>query len=171
MAKGHRGCRPAQSKIISRSEAARLVEEAEAFGKTVVFSNGCFDILHIGHIRYLQAARSLGDMLIVGVNTDDSVKRLKGPERPLNPEHERAEVLAALECVDFVTLFDEDTPIELIQAIKPHIHTKGGDYRPDSLPETETIKSLGGRIEIIRYDQTGTIGKSTTKLMDKISKG
>ena len=95
-----------------------------------MFTNGCFDILHIGHVRYLEAARALGDVLVVGVNTDDSVRRLKGPDRPLNPEAERAEILAALECVDCVTLFDEATPIELILAIKPDIHCKGGDYVP-----------------------------------------
>lgn len=171
MAKARRGFRTAPSKIVSWREAARVIEEAEAFGKAVVFTNGCFDILHIGHIRYLQEARALGDMLIVGVNTDNSVKRLKGPGRPVNQENERVEVLAALECVDYVTLFDEDTPIEVIQSIKPHIQAKGGDYKPENMPEAKVLESYGGRIEIIPFHQTDSSGKSTTSLIDKILKG
>lgn len=161
--------RTAQSKIMERSELAHVIEREKAAGKSVVFTNGCFDILHIGHVRYLQAARALGDMLVVGVNTDDSVRRLKGPERPLNSEAERAEVIAALECVDCVTLFDEDTPVELILTVKPNIHSKGGDYRPEDLPEAEAMKAIGGRVEVISFTKTASKGKSTTNLIERIS--
>ncbi|MCX6344694.1 MAG: D-glycero-beta-D-manno-heptose 1-phosphate adenylyltransferase [Armatimonadetes bacterium] len=161
--------RNTQSKIRRRSEVACFVEEAKAMGKDVVFTNGCFDILHIGHIRYLQAARALGDVLIVGVNTDDSVRRLKGPDRPFISEFERAEIVAALECVDCVTLFGEDTPVELILAIKPDIHSKGGDYKPEDLREADAMRSIGGRVEVITYTVTDTQGKSTTNLIERIS--
>ncbi|MCL5104403.1 MAG: D-glycero-beta-D-manno-heptose 1-phosphate adenylyltransferase [Armatimonadetes bacterium] len=161
--------RTAGSKVVRRSELARLIEGAKSGGKTVVFTNGCFDILHIGHVRYLQAARSLGDMLVVGINTDDGVRRLKGPGRPLNPEFERAEVLAALECVDYVTLFDEDTPTELILAVKPSIHSKGGDYAPEDLPEAEAVARVGGRVEVIPFSATRTEGISTTGLYKKVN--
>lgn len=161
--------RIAQSKIRSRADAAAFVDEAKAGGGTVVFTNGCFDILHIGHVRYLQAARALGDVLVVGVNTDESVREFKGPGRPLNPESERAEVLAALECVDCVTLFNEATPIELILAIKPDIHSKGGDYVPDDLPEAEAVRNVGGRVVVIAYSTTDTQGKSTTDLIERMA--
>ncbi len=164
-----RKVRNVQSKIRNRSKVAWFVEEAQATGKTVVFTNGCFDILHIGHVRYLQAARALGDVLVVGINTDESVHRLKGPDRPLNPESERAEIVAALECVDCVTLFDEDTPVELILAIRPDIHSKGGDYKPEDLPEAEAMRSIGGHVEVISYSKTDTQGKSTTNLIERIS--
>lgn len=162
--------RAAQRKVKRRSELCKVLEQARAEGKTIVFTNGCFDILHIGHVRYLQDARSLGDLLVVGVNSDDSVRRLKGPERPVVPEFERVEILAALECVDYVTIFTEDTPVELILAIRPHIHVKGGDYRPEDLPEADAVRSVGGRIEIVSYTSTDTEGRSTTNLIGKIVK-
>jgi len=161
--------RTARSKIRSRADAAAFVDEAKAADRTVVFTNGCFDILHIGHVRYLQAARALGDVLVVGVNIDESVRALKGPGRPLNPETERAEVLAALECVDCVTLFNEATPIELILAIKPDIHSKGGDYAPDDLPEAEAVRGVGGKVVVIAYSTTDTQGKSTTELIGRMA--
>lgn len=160
-----------RTKIRSRADAAQFVESAKSAGRTVVFTNGCFDILHIGHVRYLGAARALGDVLVVGVNTDDSVRRIKGPDRPLNPEAERAEILAALECVDCVTLFDEATPIELILAIKPDIHCKGGDYAPNDLPEANAVHGVGGRVVVIPYKATDTQGKSTTNLIERITDG
>lgn len=153
-----------------RSELVRAVEEQRALGKTIVLTNGCFDILHIGHVRYLQDARALGDLLVVGVNSDDSVRRLKGPDRPVVPEFERVEILSALECVDYVTIFTEETPIELIIALRPDIHVKGGDYRPEDMPEAETVLSVGGRIEIVPYTRTDTEGRSTTNLIGKIVK-
>lgn len=133
-------------------------------------TNGCFDILHIGHVRYLQDARALGDMLVIGVNSDSSVRKLKGPERPVVREHERVEILAALECVDYVTVFSEDTPIELILAIKPSVHVKGGDYRPEDLPEAPIVESIGGRVEIVSFTSTETEGLSTSNLIGKIVK-
>lgn len=159
------------SKVLTREELSKAVGEAKAAGKTVVFTNGCFDILHVGHVRYLQQARSKGDLLVVGVNTDDSVRKLKGPDRPINPENDRAELLAALESVDYVTLFCEDTPIELIRAIRPDIHVKGGDYKPEDMPEAEVVRSYGGRVEVIPFWATESEGFSTTKTVDSITKG
>lgn len=167
--KTDRAVRPAQSKIIRRSELARVVSEAKAHGRAVVFTNGCFDILHIGHVRYLQQARAMGDVLVVGVNSDDSVRTLKGPARPVVPEFERLEVLAGLECVDWVTLFAEDTPIELIEAIKPSIHVKGGDYRVQDLPEAEVVERNGGRVVIVPYGSTRTEGYSTSGLLERMA--
>ena len=156
------------NRILTREELGKVVGEAKAAGKTLVFTNGCFDILHVGHVRYLQQARAMGDLLVVGVNTDDSVRRLKGPERPINPESDRAELLAALECVDYVTLFPEDTPVDLILAIRPDIHVKGGDYKPEDLPEADAMRSVGGRIEIIPFSVTDSEGFSTTSTVRTI---
>ena len=157
----------AMSKIKRRSVLKAIVEGLKADGRRIVFTNGCFDLLHIGHIRYLEAARALGDCLVVGINTDESTRRLKGPERPLVPEFERAEVLAALQCVDYVTLFPEDTPVELISLLKPDIHVKGGDYRADVLPEAEAVRSYGGEIVILPLVE----GRSTTEIVNRILKG
>jgi len=162
--------RTAQSKIVRRSELARIISDAKAQGKTVVFTNGCFDLLHVGHVRYLEQARSMGDMLVVGVNSDESVTRLKGQGRPLVSEFERLEVLAALECVDWVTLFAEDTPVELIEAIRPDTHVKGGDYKIEDLPEAEVMKRLGARVVIIPYSSTRTEGCSSSDLLDRMTK-
>ncbi len=145
-----------------------LAAQADALrdtGRRIVFTNGVFDILHVGHVRYLEAARALGDTLLVGVNSDASVRRLKGPERPLNPQDERAEVLAALRCVDGVCVFEEDTPHALIEAVRPAIHAKGGDYQtPDALPETPLVRSLGGEVVILSL----VPGRSTTRLIERI---
>lgn len=161
--------RPAAGKILTRTDTAWVVQLAKAAGKTVVFTNGCFDILHVGHVRYLHEARAHGDVLVVGVNTDDSVRRLKGPDRPINSESDRAEVLAALECVDIVTLFDEDTPVEVIQAIRPDIDVKGGDYRPEDMPEAEVMRALGGSVVIIPFTATDSEGFSTTKTISSMA--
>ncbi len=147
---------------MSRAELARITCEARDAGKTVVLTNGCFDILHVGHVRYLRQAREMGNMLIVGLNTDESVHRIKGPDRPVNTECDRAEVLAALESVDYITLFGEDTPIELILAIKPDIQVKGGDYVAEDMPEADAMRSIGGRIEIIPFSATDSHRYSTT---------
>nr|CAA9222179.1 ADP-heptose synthase / D-glycero-beta-D-manno-heptose 7-phosphate kinase [uncultured Armatimonadetes bacterium] len=153
--------------IFSRDQMAAQAAALRAGGRRVVFTNGVFDILHVGHVRYLQAARALGDALLVGVNADDSVRRLKGPTRPLNPEDERAEVLAALACVDGVCVFGEDTPETLIRAVRPDVHAKGGDYAgPDALPETPLVRALGGEVVILPL----TEGRSTTRLLERIER-
>jgi len=135
-----------------------------SLGRKIVFTNGCFDLLHIGHVRYLQAARDCGDCLFVGVNSDRSVSQLKGPTRPVVPEDERAELLAALGCVDAVSIFDEMRPDDLIRAIRPDVHVKGGDYTEDQLPEAPLVRSLGGVIAIVPL----VPGRSTTRLIEQI---
>lgn len=154
---------------MARAELAEIVLQAQSAGKVVVFTNGCFDILHVGHVRYLQQARALGDLLVVGMNTDESVRRLKGPERPINSENDRAEVLAALECVDFVTLFGEQLPTDLICALKPDIDVKGGDYLPEDMPEAKAVFAYGGRVEIIPFSATDSEGISTTNTLQSIA--
>lgn len=130
----------------------------------IVFTNGCFDIIHRGHINYLSQAKALGDILIVGLNSDESVKRLKGPKRPINPLEDRAQVLAALSCVDHIVAFDDDTPMKLIRAIQPDIFVKGGDYTRETLPEADLVESLGGKIEILPYLED----HSTTGIIERI---
>jgi rfaE bifunctional protein nucleotidyltransferase chain/domain len=137
------------SKILSRSQLIEAAQRARGSGKTVVFANGAFDLLHVGHVRYLQAARHEGDWLAVGVNSDVSVTRAKGPSRPILPDAERAEIVAALSCVDAVTIFDEDSPAELISAIRPDVHAKGTDYTADGVPERKIVASYGGRTVIV----------------------
>ena len=117
----------------------------------MVFTNGCFDILHRGHITYLNRAKALGDVLVIGLNSDASVKRLKGPERPINAEGDRAGVLAALSCVDLVVTFEEDTPMNLIEALRPDVYAKGGDYTLETLPEAPLVKRLGGEVKLLDF--------------------
>ncbi len=136
-------------KLVSRGEAVELIGGAQAQGRTVVFVNGCFDLLHVGHIRYLEAARELADLLILGLNSDQSVRQLKGPGRPIMPELERAEILAALECVDGIVIFDDPTVDGLLLELRPDIHAKGTDYTEDTVPERETVLSYGGRVAIV----------------------
>lgn len=131
------------------AEAGRLAERLRAEGKRIVLANGCFDLLHVGHIRYLDAARRLGDVLFVGINGDAAVARLKGSGRPLMPAGERVELLSALRAVDHVVVFDDDTADKLIAAIRPHVHAKGTDYTADSVPERETVRACGGRVAIV----------------------
>ncbi len=130
----------------------------------VVFTKGCFDILHVGHIRYLQQARALGDLLIVAVNTDASVRKLKGEKRPVQNEKDRAEIIAALECVSFVTLFSEDTPEVLIHTVRPDILVKGGDWKEDQIVGSKFVKSYGGSVKSLPFVE----GKSTTNILKKI---
>lgn len=132
--------------------------------RKVVFTNGCFDILHVGHKRYLEEARTLGDLLVVGVNSDDSVRRLKGPQRPVNTERDRVEMLTALDCVDYVIVFEDDTPYELIKRIKPQVLVKGGDYKPEDVVGKDIVESNGGEVVIIPLVE----GKSTTAVIEKI---
>ena len=137
------------SKVQALQKISTLVSEHQAAGKTVVFANGCFDLLHVGHIRYLEAARALGDVLVLGLNGDKSVRQLKGPGRPLMNEQERAEILAALGCVDYLVIFDEPTAKKVLETLKPNIHAKGTDYTRESVPERETVLSYGGSIAIV----------------------
>ena len=130
--------------------------------KRIVFTNGCFDLLHVGHVSYLSRARDLGDVLVVGVNSDESVRSLnKGPNRPVNAAEDRCLVLAGLACVDYVTIFSESTPIETLKLLRPHIHVKGGDYKAEDLPERAVIESYGGKIVIIPF----VPGYSTTSIL------
>lgn len=129
-------------------EAAALAERLRAEGKRIVLANGCFDLLHVGHVRYLRAARRLGDVLFVALNSDAAVTRLKGPGRPLMPAEERVEILAALSDVDHVVVFDDDTADALVARLRPHVHAKGTDYTADSVPEGATVRSVGGQIAI-----------------------
>jgi rfaE bifunctional protein nucleotidyltransferase chain/domain len=155
-------------KIVDWEAAARWITGLQGQGKLVVFTNGCFDLLHVGHVRYLESARSLGDGLIVGVNTDASVKRLgKGPGRPLNLEGDRARALAALACVDRVVLFAEDTPLALITRLTPDILVKGGDYQLDEIVGREVVLARGGRVVAIPFAP----GYSTTGLIERLRSG
>lgn len=148
----------------SRSEIEAKLSSVRS-GQKIVFTNGCFDLLHVGHVRYLQEARRLGDLLVVGLNADASVKRLKGPTRPLKSEHDRAEILAALGCVDFTTLFEEDTPENLIKMIKPDILVKGGDWKIDQITGGPFVQSYGGQVMSLQFVE----GKSTTNIVNKMS--
>ena len=150
--------------IVSREELVEISKKLHRQNKKIVFTNGCFDIIHAGHIIYLFDAKTQGDKLIVGLNSDYSVKRLKGKNRPLNPEKDRAVVLSALEPVDYVTVFDEDTPFELISAIKPDILVKGGDYTHDTIVGADVVEKNGGKVVVIPLLE----GRSTTGLIDKI---
>jgi glycerol-3-phosphate cytidylyltransferase len=135
-------------------------------GKTLVFTNGVFDILHAGHVQYLERARQLGDLLVVGLNSDDSVRTLnKAPNRPINPLEDRIAVIQALRCVDFVLNFPEPTPERLISELKPEIHVKGGDYTPEQLPETQIVESYGGRVIILPF----LPGRSTTSILTRLN--
>lgn len=133
---------------LSVDEAAALADRLRAEGKRIVLANGCFDLLHVGHVRYLQAARRLGDVLFVGVNSDAAVRRLKGPGRPLVPVAERAEIVGALAGVDHVVIFDEDTADRLLERLRPHVHAKGTDYTPDTVPERAVARAVGAEVAI-----------------------
>ena len=151
--------------ILCRKNVSDFVKKLHAAGKTVVTTNGCFDILHVGHVRYLQKTKSFADYLIVLLNTDESVRSIKGPDRPINNENDRVEILTALSCVDFVVLFDEDSPASLLDEIKPDVYTKGADYTMETLPERDIMIENGTKVEFIDFVQ----GKSTTNIIDKIN--
>ncbi len=136
-------------KLKSREELPPLADQLRREGKRIVLANGCFDLLHVGHIRYLIGAKELGDVLVVGVNSDQSIRLLKGPPRPLFPQEERAEILAALACIDYLTIFPELTVKDLLLALKPDIHAKGTDYTVESVPEAVVVRSYGGRVAIV----------------------
>jgi D-beta-D-heptose 7-phosphate kinase/D-beta-D-heptose 1-phosphate adenosyltransferase len=155
-------------KVLGRRALKRRLDEARRLGKRVVFTNGCFDLIHPGHARYLRQARALGDLLVVGLNTDASVRRLeKGPDRPLVGENDRAEVLAALEAVDYVTLFDEDTPLELTTVLRPDVLVKGGDWTPDRIVGSDVVRAAGGKVRSLPFAP----GYSTTELVRRIRAG
>ena len=153
-----------EEKIVTRVQAEDLVTEWKSAGNKIVFTNGCFDILHMGHVDYLEKARNLGDKLIIGLNTDNSVSRFKGSERPIQDQHSRARVMAALSSVDAVVLFDEDNPLELISALLPDILVKGSDYLAENIVGADVVKKNGGEVKTIDF----VSGYSTSNIVKKI---
>jgi len=153
-----------RSKIVSLPELLDAAAPQSAAGKRIVFANGAFDLLHAGHVRYLQAARAQGDWLAVGVNSDASVARAKGSGRPIVPQQERAEIVAALACVDAVVIFGEDSPADLLSRLRPQVHAKGTDYEAGTVPEREVVAAYGGQTVIVGDPK----GHATTELIDRI---
>jgi D-glycero-beta-D-manno-heptose 1-phosphate adenylyltransferase len=153
-------------KIVGIAEAKKLVKTWQQAGDQVVFTNGCFDLIHLGHVDYLEKARLLGDKLVLGLNTDDSVSRFKGPERPLQDQSSRARVLAAMQFVDLVVFFNEDTPLELISGLLPNILVKGSDYLTENIVGADVVKRAGGVVKTIDF----VPGYSTTRIVEKIKK-
>ena len=145
-------------------ELLSILQEERKKGKKIVFTNGCFDIIHAGHVDYLERAKKLGDILVVGLNSDDSVKRIKGEKRPINPQEQRAKVLSSLKPVDYVVIFEEDTPEKLIRAIKPDVLVKGGDWPIEKIVGKEFVESYGGKVLTIPF----TYNVSTTEIIKKI---
>jgi glycerol-3-phosphate cytidylyltransferase len=152
--------------LVERKDIAQFCEILRKGGQKIVFTNGCFDILHAGHVTYLEAAKAQGDVLVLGLNTDESVRRLKGPERPINNELDRAKVVGALQAVDYVVLFGEQTAEAVIAEVKPDIYVKGGDYTLETLPEAKIVQSYGGKVAFIDMVE----GRSTTNIINKIKK-
>jgi D-glycero-beta-D-manno-heptose 1-phosphate adenylyltransferase len=153
--------------ILSTDDAVAYVNRSRADGERIVFTNGVFDLLHPGHLRYLQQSRGLGNTLVVGVNSDRSVRAIKGESRPVTPEHERAEILAALACVDVVVLFDEDTPYALISRLQPDVLVKGADWPEEAMVGRDIVEARGGRVVRVPFEP----GYSTTNVIEKIRKG
>ena len=152
--------------VLDAAQLDAYLHDARSAGKRIVFTNGVFDILHPGHVRYLQAARAHGDLLIVGLNSDASVRRNKGPKRPINPQDERAEVLAALACVDAVSIFDDDTPADIIGRVQPDVLVKGADWPADQIVGRDTVEARGGRVVLEPVEQ----GYSTTDIIARIQR-
>ena len=152
------------SKYLSIAELAAVVAGSQRNGKRVVLTNGCFDLLHAGHIRLLQQASALGDVLVVALNTDTSVRRLKGPGRPIIPLEQRVQVIQALDCVDYLVAFEEDTPLELLAVLRPDVLVKGGDYTSDTIVGRELVESYGGQVKTVPLFE----GVSTTKVVQQI---
>jgi D-beta-D-heptose 7-phosphate kinase / D-beta-D-heptose 1-phosphate adenosyltransferase len=153
-----------KEKVKEKEALQKLVENLKTAGKKIVFTNGCFDLLHVGHVRYLEEAKALGDILIVGVNSDRSVRQLKGPDRPILPQEERAEVLSGLGCVDFVTVFDESTPLNLIAFLQPQILVKGGDWSKETIVGKDVVEKSGGEVVVLPFVD----GSSTSNLIKTI---
>ena len=150
--------------ILKRENIRNFIEKLHKSGKTIVVTNGCFDILHVGHVRYLQKTKSFADYSIVLLNSDKSVRSIKGPTRPINNEDDRAEILCALSCVDYVVMFDEDSPATLLDEIKPDVYTKGADYTMETLPEADIMRKNNTKVEFITFVE----GKSTTSTIAKM---
>ncbi|KKL12414.1 hypothetical protein LCGC14_2536010, partial [marine sediment metagenome] len=161
----------ANGKIRPLSELISVSKRLKDEGKKVVFTNGCFDLLHIGHLRYLQKAKEAGDVLIVGINSDSSMRRLKGTERPIVQQNERAEILSALECVDYVVIFSEDTPYRVIRAIVPDILVKGGDYEVGQIVGTDLVKASGGEVLVIDEVKNHSTALLVKAILDKYNHG
>jgi len=159
-----------QNKIQHLAGLRQKVAAAQAAGLTVVFGNGCFDLIHVGHIRYLQGAKALGDILVVGINGDASVSALKGEGRPLQPELERAEIIASMECVDYVVVFDALTVAGLLTVLKPDIHAKGTDYTIDNVPEREVVRGFGGRVAIVGDEKAHSSRDLVSAILLKMSR-
>ena len=155
-----------KKKIKARKELLRIIKNLKAKGKQIVFTNGCFDLLHLGHVRYLEEAKALGDVLVVGVNSDSSVRKLKGPKRPILPEEERTEILSGLGCVDYITVFNEADPLKLITSLKPNLLVKGGDWTREQIVGREVVERSGGELVIIPFVK----GASTSNVIDTILK-
>jgi D-beta-D-heptose 7-phosphate kinase/D-beta-D-heptose 1-phosphate adenosyltransferase len=155
-----------KEKIKEKEDLRRIIEDLKAKGRRIVFTNGCFDLLHIGHIRYLEDAKSLGDILVVGVNSDQSIRGLKGNNRPILPQEERTEILSSLGCVDYITVFDEADPLELISFLQPHILVKGGDWAKETIVGREVVERSGGKVVILPFVE----GASTSNLIETILK-
>lgn len=152
--------------ILDRDALLARITTEKAGGSRIVLANGCFDILHAGHVRYLKGARALGDLLVVGINADEQVARLKGAGRPVLPERERAELVASLQAVDLVTIFAEPTVTELLLAIKPDVHAKGTDYTEETVPERDVVRSYGGRVAIVGDPKN----HSTSEILKKVGR-
>lgn len=154
---------PLSPRVLDSSTLLNTVKHYRSQNKKIIFTNGCFDLLHIGHVSYLEEAKKLGDILIVGINSDDSVKKLKGPTRPIQNEHDRAEILAALKAVDHCILFSDETPLNLIKTIQPDVLVKGGDWKIEQIVGSEFVLSYGGLVKSLNFIN----GKSTTNLIEK----
>ncbi len=155
-----------KEKIKERKELLRIIKNLKAKGKRIVFTNGCFDLLHRGHVRYLEQAKSLGDVLVIGVNSDSSVRKLKGPKRPILPQGERTEILSGLGCVDYITIFNEADPSKLITSLKPNVLVKGGDWTREQIVGRKVVERSGGELVIIPFVK----GASTSNVIDTILK-
>jgi D-beta-D-heptose 7-phosphate kinase/D-beta-D-heptose 1-phosphate adenosyltransferase len=155
-----------ESKILSERDLLARAEALRSRDKTIVFTNGCFDLLHSGHVRYLEEAKRMGDILVVAINNDASVRRLKGASRPIMGEGDRARIVAALQCVDYVTLFPQDTPVDLVRSLQPDIYVKGSDYRLEDLPEAAIVLAYGGKVNLVPL----VAGVSTSCIIDRIKK-
>ena len=155
-----------KQKIKEKKELLRIIKNLKAKGSRIVFTNGCFDLLHIGHIRYLEKAKTLGDILVIGVNSDSSVRKIKGPKRPVLAVKERTEILSGLECVDYITIFDEIDPLKLITFLKPNVLAKGGDWTKEQIVGREVVERSGGKVVIIPFIK----GASTSNLIETILK-
>lgn len=156
--------RQVEDKVKTQADLAQIVQARRERGERCVFTNGCFDILHVGHIRYLQEARELGDYLVVALNSDQSVRQLKGYPRPFVAQDERAEMIAALESVDYVTIYDELTADKVIRLLRPEIYVKGGDYQPENITEAPAVRAYGGQVVTVTLVQ----GRSTTRLVERV---